>query len=106
MSRTLCLGRLQSENEIFAGTGGVSAANRSQGFVPAFQDRSSGETALARFADGRPAPCHLLDGVPREWVVERFPTGQVKRVRQTIVAGFVRAGRFYTRAQAARALAS
>jgi hypothetical protein len=56
---------------------------------------------LSRFADGRVAPVHLLDGLPAEVVVSRYPSGRVAAVSASVVAGFVRGGQFYTREQAA-----
>jgi hypothetical protein len=93
---------LWAENERFAGSGGVSHGNRDCGFLPAFYDRQSCESVLSRFANGEHAPIHVLEGVPEEWVVERDPTGRVTAVKSSVVAGFVRAGRFYTREEAAR----
>lgn len=93
--------RLRRENQVFAGTGGVSRGNRRLGFRPAFWDSDSGEVRPARFGDGSPAPMHVLDGLPPEWVTDRLPSGRVVAVKPSVVAGFVRGGRFYTRAQAA-----
>ena len=62
---------LRKENLAFVGTGGVSAENRSSGFLPAFYDLETGRAELSRFADGRPAPMHLLEGMPAEWVARR-----------------------------------
>ena len=104
MNTALTLVILRQENLAFVGTGGVSQENRSGGFRPAFYDRASGRAVLARFADGRPAPMHLLDGLPREWVVARDAGGRVSAVKDTVIAGFLRDGRFYTREQAAAAL--
>lgn len=92
---------LRRQNLAFKGTGGVSAGNRSQGFAPAFLDTETGSVYLARFADGRPAPMHLLDGLPRELIVSRDAAGRCLAVKRSLVAGFVQAGRFYTREQAA-----
>ena len=92
---------LRRQNLAFKGTGGVSAGNRSQGFAPAFLDTETGSIYLARFADGRPAPMHLLDGLPRELIVSRDAAGRCLAVKRSLVAGFVQAGRFYTREQAA-----
>jgi hypothetical protein len=92
---------LRRQNLAFKGTGGVSAGNRSQGFAPAFLDTETGSVYLARFADGRPAPMHLLDGLPRELIVSRDAAGHCLAVKRSLVAGFVQAGRFYTREQAA-----
>ena len=93
--------RLVKENLAFAGTGGVSAGNRSKGFCPAFCDIESGRVHLARFGDGSPAPMHLLDGLPDHWVKERLPSGRVTVVKESVIAGFLREGQFYTREQAA-----
>ena len=47
---------------------------------------------------------HLLAGLPEEWIVARGDDDQVVAVKSTVIAGFVRAGVFYTRAQAAQAV--
>jgi hypothetical protein len=94
---------LRRQNRAFRGTAGVSANNRGQGFVPAYQDTATGAIAIARFADGRPAPVHVLDGLPEKWIAARDGQGRVTRTRPGIVAGFMREGRFFTREQAARA---
>jgi len=83
----------------------VSAANRSYRFIPAFYDAATGQAYRSRFADGRPAPIHLLDGLPEPLVLERTPAGAVRAAIDTVTAGFLRAGRFYTREQAAAAVA-
>lgn len=95
---------LGQQNREFAGSGGISQNNRSQGFTPAFLDRATGKAYRACFADGRPAPMHLLDGLPEELVTDRLPSGRVLGVKETVEAGFLRRERFFTRAQAARAL--
>lgn len=92
---------LRIQNRIFAGTGGVSCANRKWGFVPGFMDRETGCMYLSRTADGTPAPIHLLDGLPPNLVVQRTATGRVCAVKGSVVAGFIRGGRFYTREQLA-----
>jgi hypothetical protein len=92
---------LERENLRYRGSGGVSAESRPLGFQPAFADRETRAIHLSRFADGRPAPCHLLDGLPGELVVSRRPCGRVAAVKASLVSGFVRAGRFYTREEAA-----
>lgn len=89
------------ENQRFEGTAGVSSGNRQQGFRPAFMDSVSGVTHLSRFADGRPAPIHLLEGLPAELLVHRTHTGRVVAVKSSVVSGFVRGERFFTREQAA-----
>lgn len=103
-SRFMTPRRLVAQNRRFKGSGGISQKNRAGGFLPAFADMHTGATHLSCFADGRPAPVHLLDGLPSDWVVARSPDGRVTAVKDAVVAGFVREGRFYTREQAAEAM--
>jgi hypothetical protein len=96
--------RLELENVSFAGTGGVSRENRRYGLRPAFMDLETAAVYLARFADGRPAPFHLLDGLPDELVLSRDAAGRVAEIRSSVISGFEQDGRFYTRDEAAEAL--
>jgi hypothetical protein len=96
---------LGRESARFRGTGGVSEENRGLGFGPAFLDGATGIVHRSRFADGRPAPFHLLDGLPPEVIAGRDERGRVTAVKGSLVAGFLRCGRFYTREQAAAAVA-
>ncbi len=95
---------LQQENRHFNGTGGVSGNNRSLGFRPAFLDTLSGRVYLSCFADGRPAPMHLLDGLPTSLMAHGSNQGCGKMIRATVISGFVRDEHFYTRQQAAEFL--
>ena len=97
--------QLQRENRAHAGSQGVSQANRHLGFRPAFLDVATMQVHESRFADGRLAPFHLLDGLPDEVVLRRSPLGRVLAAKSSLVSGFVRNGFFYTRAAAARAAA-
>jgi|SRR6266850_2158314 len=106
MSGAMAHSRLELENVRYAGTGGVSRQNRCFGFRPAFMDLETAAVYLARFADGRPAPFHLLDGLPDELVLSRDPAGRVADIRASVISGFERRGRFYTRDEAAEALAA
>lgn len=99
------LERLEVENRHFHGNSGTSQHNRACAFLPAFLDSRDGVVYLSRFGDGRLAPMHLFDGLPETLVIRRSAAGKVTAVRNSVVAGFVRAGRFYTRAQAAQAVA-
>ena len=102
MKQPLSYTALHQENRRFAGSGGVSRENRAHGFVPAFHDTRSQRTVLSRFANGATAPLHLLEGLPEEWVVARDPAGRVTAVKDSVIAGFLRQGKFYTREQAAQ----
>jgi len=104
MKNPFSISWLRTENRSFKGTGGVSQENRSLGFIPAFYDSQSHQALVSRFANGTPAPIHVLDGLPVEWVLRRDPSGRVTAVRGSVVAGFLYGGRFYTREEAARAL--
>ncbi len=94
---------LDYDNERFASSGGLSQHNREAGFQPAFQDTESGCVYRSRFSDGNPAPIHLLDGLPRA-LRQDNGDGTARSYKPTLVAGFLRADRFYTREQAAQAL--
>ena len=97
--------RLIKDNVAHIGSAGVSEHNQDQGFRPAFRNLETGCVVLARFKDGSPAPMHLLDGLPDEWVLEKDAAGRVLSVKPCVIAGFLRHGRFYTREQAAAAAA-
>jgi hypothetical protein len=98
MKRLMNVQVLKQENVAFAGTAGRSQHNSGLGFHPAFLDMGTCAIYVSRFADGRPAPFHLLDGLPDEVVLKRSTSGRVVAAKGTLVAGF-----FYTRAAAARA---
>lgn len=102
MTQSMTVAVLERENETHRGGGGVSIENRSLGFVPAFMDAETGAVYRSRFADGRPAPIHLLDGLPEGVVITRTREGRVVRVKQSIASGFARDGRFFTREEASR----
>jgi hypothetical protein len=105
MKRLMNAQLLKQENADHAGSGGRSQANRGLGFHPAFLDTGTFAIYLSRFADGRPAPFHMLDGLPDEVVVARSTSGRVVAAKGTLVSGFERNGFFYTRTAAARAAA-
>ncbi len=98
----LCGCDLAFQNAAYSGTGGVSRNNRAAGFAAAYRNEATGETVLSRFADGHPAPVHLLEGLPEEWVAGRDEHGVICQVLPVVVAGFTRDGCFYTREQAAQ----
>jgi hypothetical protein len=95
---------LKVQNRLFFGTLGVSQNNRHLGFLPAYWDTRTATACLSRFANGEPAPIHILDGLPGDWVQERDANGRVMCARPGVIAGFIRDDRFYTREEAAKAL--
>lgn len=101
MNTTMTQGTLERENVAFHGTGGRSEENRCFGFRPAFCDTQTDTVYLSCFADGRPAPFHLLDGLPDDVVLSRNDCGRVLAVKATVVSGFVLDGDFYSRDEAA-----
>ncbi len=94
---------LGAENRQFANTCGLSQHNATHNFLPAFRNEETGEVALARFADGRQAPMHVIIGLPDSWAIARNSRGQIAAIAGCVVAGFVRDGQFFTRAEAAAA---
>ena len=101
MTNTLSQAVLEYENSRYRGSGARSQENQSVGFRPAFRDAETGIVYTSRFSDGRPASFHLLDGLPDEVVLARNPSGRVEAVKQSVVSGFVRERRFFTRDEAA-----
>jgi hypothetical protein len=101
----LCDCELDNQNQTFAGTGGVSQNNRDAGFMPAYKNLSTGEAVISCFSNGSPAPVHVLEGLPDDWVAARDAQGQVCEAMASVVAGFIRDGVFYTRADAAELVA-
>ena len=100
MGQLLTEDRLQEESQAFSGTPGVSRENRAHGFIPAFYDMDTGRVEISRYRNGQPAPMHLMHGLPDCWVVERDASFLPTAILQSIIAGFVRDGCFYTRAEA------
>lgn len=92
---------LERENRQYRGSGGRSQENASYGFRPAFRDDATGHVYASRFADGRPAPFHLLDGLPEELIVARTADGRIASVKPSLVSGFLLERRFLTRDEAA-----
>lgn len=92
---------LEMEQAAHRGTGGISAENGHLGFLPAFKDTRTGKVYPSTFVDGRPAPFHVLDGLPDDLVVARDRQGRPSHVVGTIIAGFTLNSHFYTREQAA-----
>jgi hypothetical protein len=105
MKRLMNERQLLQENAAHAGTGGVSRGAAGLGFRPAFLDTATLTIYPSRFADGRPAPIHLLDGLPDAVVTDRLPSGRVVAAKASVISGFERGGFFYTRQAAARACA-
>ncbi len=95
---------LEDENRRYQGCGGISEETRGLGFLPAYLDSATGSIHLSRFADGRRAPIHLLDGLREKLVLRREVSGKVVALKGSVSAGFVREGRFHTREQAAQAM--
>ena len=95
---------LHRENEVHRGTGGVSQGNAGFGFKPAFFDYATHAIYPSRFKDGRPAPFHVLEGLPEEAIAIRADDGRILAAKATLVSGFERNGFFYTRTAAAKAV--
>ena len=104
--QSICNKALAQENIQYADTGGVSKNNRSQGFVPAFLDTDSGYVYRSRFPDGRPAPVHILSGLPGKLFVSDGVSSKQHAVKNSVISGFLLEETFYTREAAAIALKS
>ena len=94
-------GVLKRQTVHYRGKGGTSAEACCVGFAPAFLDCATNTIYRACFANGTPAPMHLLDGLPEELILARDSDGRVVAIKETVVSGFVKDDVFYTRDQAA-----
>lgn len=103
-SSGICDLDLEVQNKVFSGTGGVSSNNRTAGFVPAYCNHSTGEAVISVYADGSQAPVHVLEGLPEAWIAVRDAQGVVVRTHDSVEAGFMRDGCFFTRQAAAQAI--
>jgi hypothetical protein len=106
MGRLMTEQVLEFETAVFSETGGISGNNRRHGFRPAFLDTDTDAVYLSCFVGGHPAPFHLLDGLPDDLVLARSPSGRVEAVKPSVISGFVRDDRFYTREEAAETVAT
>jgi len=97
---------LVEENQQYKGTGGVSEYNRALGFVPAFYNKVTGEVYRSCFSNGRPAPVHMLEGLPSHAVLKSVVTGKAYALQEAVISGFVLDKRFYTREEARLAVAA
>jgi hypothetical protein len=102
MSTAVTEKNLQEQTNHYQGRGGTSAEARSYGFRPAFLDTQTGAVYPCCFSDGRPAPMHLFDGLPAELILSYAPSGRAVSVKGSIVSGFIRGERFYTREEASQ----
>ncbi len=97
--------RLTVENKLYAGTGGISQTNCCLGFAPGFMNQETGEVVVSRFADGRCAPIHCMDGLPKEWMSTAIATDcDALTIKDCVISGFIRHGQFFSRAEVAKLL--
>ena len=47
---------------------------------------------MSRYADGRPAPFHTLEGMPEEVIIRRSPGGKIAEAKRSLVSSFVKVG--------------
>ena len=74
------------------------------GFQPAFFDFLTQTIYISMFADGTPAPFHILEGLPAEVIVDRARSGRVVSTKATLLKGYERNGFFFSPVTVARAI--
>ena len=74
------------------------------GFQPAFMDFLTQTIYPSVFADGTPAPFHILEGLPAEVIVDRARSGRVVSTKATLLSGYERNGYFFSPSTVARAI--
>ena len=90
------------ESATYLGTCGESVVAGQHKFLPAFCNRVDGRVELARLPNGKPAPMHLIAALPKAWAARCDEGGNVVELIDSVIAGFVKNGRFYTREEAAQ----
>ena len=70
------------------------------GFAPAYFNSETSETMLSTFANGSPAPIHLLEGLPADWLVSQTDAGKPGALKDAVISGYIRDNKFFTREQA------
>ncbi len=75
---------------------GIDLPSFCQGFIPVFRDLSTDETHISTFCNGQFSDVHILDNLPIEWVEEWDENGYAVSLLPSIIAGYMRAGQFYT----------
>jgi hypothetical protein len=93
---------LQQDNLQYSGTAGISENNRNLGFIPAFMDTVTGNVYPSRFANGMPAPIHVLAGLPDYLIEIHGKSGVPLATKGSVIPGFVHEEVFYTREEAAQ----
>ena len=73
MKQEFTVSALQRQRRRYRGSVGISQMNQGYGFRAAFRDAETGIIYGSCYADGRPAPVHLLDGLPVSLVLARAP---------------------------------
>ena len=100
---SLTVAALRRQNREPCRFGARSQQNHSAGFRPAFLNPNTGRSYPSCYADGSPAPFHLLDGLPRKLLKPRDSHDGLS-TRIPMIAGFLLGSHFYTRDQAAAAV--
>jgi len=103
MTKVFTKEELEQQHTALHVTGALSDENREHGFLPVFLDTERGEVHPSCYANGQPATIHILDGLPKHLVLSDDASAVVKKVKASVIAGFLRDNIFYTREEAAAA---
>ncbi len=66
------------------------------GFIPAFRDLDNDETHISVNGAGLICHYHSMDNLPIEWVEKWDEDGYPLCLKPSVIAGYMRDGRFYT----------
>ena len=83
------------------GNPGMPGQNPLSSFPGLFHQSRNGTVYQSRFSDGRHAPVHVMAGLPSKLALKISATGRVVALIDSVVAGFLRDGHFYSRREAA-----
>jgi hypothetical protein len=98
----LTFGDLNKEVAKYRGTGGISTEAKANKFKPAFKDQETGKIYPSTTESGKPAGVHLLEGLPEDVVTTRHEDGEIDGVKDSIISGFIKDGKFFTRDEAVK----
>lgn len=93
---------LNKEVAKYKGTGGIATEAKVHKFKPAFKDQETGKIYPSTTKSGAPAGIHLLEGLPEAVVTSRHEDGEIEGVKSSIVSGFTKNGKFFTRDEAVK----
>lgn len=91
------------EFQMLEGQMSIPALKRFSAILPAFRNTTTGETHLSCDGDGVPAPVHMIENLPRNWL--KCNVDQTRCIlRENVEKGYVVLGHFFNQEDASSLL--